>query len=307
MLDLPRLFTDASFRRSVIGHVASDPGLGQFWSWYEGQTVQAQAQALAAPLNKLRQYLLRPSLRRVLGQPKPIFRFRDVFRDTKVVLVPLNESLIGPLTAQLLGGLVVAETWSATLERASELDPTSRPASVWIDEVQNYLHLPTSFDSALNASRSMGVGWHLAHQFKAQLPAQMAAAVDSNARNKIVFRALDPRDAAATARQAPNLADVDFLSLDRFHAYATLVVGGASQPWCSLVTLPPPTATGLGERIRRASRDRYGAAMQVHERVVEGEAVPSPAADLRIGRKPLPTGSEHCRDNVPSTGEETTP
>ena len=287
LLDLPRLFTDPAFRRSVIGHVAHDPGLGQFWAWYEGQTPQAQAAAIAAPLNKLRQYLLRPSLRRILGQPEPFFGLRDVFRENKVVLVPLNEALIGPLTAQLLGSLIVAEAWSATLERATEQDPTSRPASVWIDEAQNFLHLPTSLDAALNASRSMGVGWHLAHQFRAQLPPGMRAAVDSNARNKVVFRPNDPDDARDMAKQAPELEAIDFMSLPQYAAYATLVTDGASQPWCSLTTLPPPGPTGLADRIREASRTTYGTTPTPgHPEEPETEA----PATGSSGTPPMPVG-----------------
>jgi hypothetical protein len=262
LLHLPQLFADHRFRRSVIGHVADDEGLGSFWAAWEAQSPQAQAAALAAPSNKWRQYLMRPSVRRILGQPRPTLRLRDVFREHKIVLAPLNDALIGPITAQLLGGLIVAETWAATLERASENEPTKRPASVWVDEVQNYLHLPTSLDDALAASRSMGVSWAMAHQFRSQLPPAMLAAADSNASNKIVFRPKDPKDAAAYARMAPELEPVDFMSLPPFEAYATLVADGAQQPWCSLRTLPPPAPTGLADRIRAASREQYGAATQ---------------------------------------------
>jgi energy-coupling factor transporter ATP-binding protein EcfA2 len=288
LLDLPRLLVEAPFRRSVIGHVVGDPGLGQFWAWYEAQSPQALATVLAAPLNKLRQYLLRPSVRRILGQAAPTFRLRDVFRERKVVLAPLNEALIGPITAQLLGGLLVAETWAATLERATEPHPMKHPGTVWVDEAQNFLNMPTSLDAALNASRSMGVSWNLAFQFRAQLPPAMAAAADSNARNKIVFKTSDPKDAAAFARQAPELEDIDFMTLPQYNAYATVVVGGASQPWCSLRTLPPPEPTGLGPRIRQASTTIYGApptdeAAQAAEASSGGE-LPSPV-DAPVGRK----------------------
>jgi hypothetical protein len=262
LLHLPQLFADHRFRRSVIGHVADDEGLSSFWAAWEAQSPQAQAAALAAPSNKWRQYLMRPSVRRILGQPRPTLRLRDVFRERKIVLAPLNDALIGPITAQLLGGLIVAETWAATLERASEHEPTKRPASAWVDEVQNYLHLPTSLDDALAASRSMGVSWAMAHQFRSQLPPAMLAAADSNASNKIVFRPKDPKDAAAYARMAPELEPVDFMTLPPFEAYATLVADGAQQPWCSLRTLPPPAPTGLADRIRAASREQYGATTQ---------------------------------------------
>ena len=97
LLELPRLLTDERFRASVIGDLMDDPGLGSFWFSYLAMSPGAQAQAIAAPLNKLRQYLLRPSLRAILGQARPAFRLRDVFRENKVVLVPLNEALIGPI------------------------------------------------------------------------------------------------------------------------------------------------------------------------------------------------------------------
>jgi hypothetical protein len=258
LLDLPRLFTDAGFRRQVIGEVAHDPGLASFWAWYNAQSAKSQAAAMAAPLNKLRQYLLRPSVRRIIGQAEPAFRLRDVFRTGKVVLVPLNDGLVGPITAQLIGSLIVAELWSATLERAAEHQPTKRPASIWIDEAQTFLHLPTSIDAALNASRSMGVSWNLAHQFRAQMPAGMLAAIDSNARNKLVFAPQDPKDAAAYAKHARGLETEDFLALGQYEAYTTVVANGASQRWCSVRTLPPPKPSGLGSRIRAASRSQYG-------------------------------------------------
>ena len=131
------------------------------------------------------------------------------------------------------------------------------PASVVIDEVQQYLHLPVSIDDALSRSRSYGVGWHLAHQHRAQLPHSTRAAVDSNAKSKIVFQPLDPDDAAAMAKQAPDLQAVDFLSLGQYQAYANLTAGGTPAGWALVRTLPPPELTGLGEQVRARSRERY--------------------------------------------------
>ena len=128
LVDLPRLLTDPRFRRQQVGRVQGDMALGGFWSWYEAQSPQAQATAIAPPLNKLRQFLLRPALIRMLDQRSGLFRLRDMFRENKIVLVPLNEGLIGPGTASLLGSLAIADLWQATQERADKPDAASGKA-----------------------------------------------------------------------------------------------------------------------------------------------------------------------------------
>jgi hypothetical protein len=258
LLDLPRLLTDAAFRRSVIGAVSSDPTLSSFWAGFEEMGPGARANMIAAPMNKLRKYLLRKNLAEVLGQSSPKFRFRDVFRDGKTVLVPLNDALIGPGAAQLLGSLVVAEVWMATLERATDKNPTSRPGMVFVDEVQQFLNLPTSIADALATSRSYGIGWHLAHQFRGQLAPSMRAAFDANARSKITF-ALGPDDARDLARMSPALDAEDFQALAPYELYANLVDTNAPAGWFSASTLTPRPDAGHGEAIRQASRRLYGA------------------------------------------------
>ena len=54
---------------------------------------------------------------------------------------------------------------------------------VFIDEFQDYLHLPTDLADALAEARGLGVGLTLAHQHLAQLRPQMRSAVLANARS----------------------------------------------------------------------------------------------------------------------------
>lgn len=271
LIDLPRLLTDAAFRRSVIGAVATDQTLSSFWAAFEEMSVGQRAAVIGPPMNKLRKFVLRPNVAAVLGQSRPAFRLRDVFRNgTHAVLVPLNDALLGPGAAQLLGSLIVAEVWMATLERAAEKEPTKRPGMVFVDEVQQFLNLPTSIADALATSRSYGVGWHLAHQFRDQLSPAMRSAFDANARSKVIF-ALGPDDARDMARMAPRLVVEDFQSLAPYEIYATLVDRGAPSEWFSAKTLPPEKPTGHGDLIRRANRDQYG-------RTVAND-VPSPAPE----------------------------
>jgi type IV secretory pathway TraG/TraD family ATPase VirD4 len=283
LLDLPRLLTDAGFRRSVVGAVAGDDALAAFWAGYEELSPGARANIIAAPMNKLRKYVLRKNLAAVLGQPRPRFRLRDVFREGKTVLVPLNDALLGPGAAQLLGSLVVAELWMATLERAGEREPMKRTAAIYIDEVQQFLNLPTSIGDALATSRSYGVSWNLAHQFRAQLPPGMRSAFDANARNKIVF-ALGAEDARDLARMAPALEAEDFMALPPYEIYAQVVDQGAPTGWFSARTLPPAKPLGTRDAALRASRDRYGATTPPPATSAEGESTePTPKVGPDVG------------------------
>lgn len=260
LADIARLFTDASFRRPYVGRVHGDLALGQFWAWYESQSPGSQAAAIAAPMNKLRQFLLRPAVVRMLDQRSGRFRLRDVFRKGQAVLVPLNEGLIGPGAASLLGSLVVAEVWQAVQERAGEPGAHTRPGTVYADEAPRFVHLPTSLADALAISRSLSVGWFLAAQFRSQFPPELRTAVDINARSKIVFATEhdDARD--LTTKLAPELEAADVMSLPRFHAYANVVAGGAPSGWGLVRTLPPPPVVSDIEAVRAAIRANYAPA-----------------------------------------------
>jgi hypothetical protein len=259
LLDLPRLWTDAKFRRTQVAAISDDVALAGFWGWYESLNPGAQANVIASPMNKLRQVLLRPAAVKILGQPRPGFRLRDVFRDRKIVLVPLNEGLIGPLTAQLIGSLVIAEVWQATQERATEKNHAKHPGFVYVDEADRFMNLPVSLADALARSRSLSVSWFLATQFWDQLPKEMKAAVKSNARTKVIFTLESDDDARTIARLAPELSDLDFMALGKHQVYVRLVADGITTGWALAETLPPTPATADPAEVRRVSRQHHHA------------------------------------------------
>lgn len=254
---LPLLLTNPGFRRSLTAGLNDPLALGPFWAWYESLSDGERNQAIAPLMNKLRQWILRPSLRAVLGQRQPCFDLRQVFTERKILLVPLRKGVLGPEAASLLGSLVVAQLWQVTQARAGIPAERRHPVLVYIDEVQDYLHLPTDLGDALAQARGLGVGFTLAHQFLGQLPAAMRGAVMSNARSKVCFQ-LAQEDAFQMVKGHPELTPEDFTALGQYQVYASLFARGAVTPYASGVTLAPSTATSDPARIKRLSRERYG-------------------------------------------------
>ena len=265
---LPTLLTDPTFRRKLTANITDYVGLVPFWAAYESMSPAQRDQAIAPVMNKLRQFLLRPALRAVLGQTDPLFEMSDLFTKRRIILVSLNKGLIGPESARLLGSLVVAQLWPMILGRAA-LPPERRHiVSVFIDEVQDYLTLPTDLADALSQSRGLGVGFTLAHQYRSQLPPALRAGVDTNARNKIVF-GLNAGDAHDMAAMAPGLEATDFMLLPRYGVYAHLMKNSHSTGWISGQTLPPTRSISDPAELKARSADNYGRA--AHE--VEAEVL----------------------------------
>jgi hypothetical protein len=209
-------------------------------------------------MNKVRTFLVRRRLRNILGQAEPRFDFDQALAHRNIVLVPLVKGLLGEESAALLGSLVVTRLWQAVQGRAG-LDPDARPVTfAYIDEFQDYLHLPMGVEAMLTQARSLGLGLTLAHQHLGQLPASVREAVLANARNRVIFQ-VAASDAQALARElAPDVKATDLQNLGRFEVVARLSSGGQVMRPVTGTTLGAPPTTGQAAAARLLSRARYG-------------------------------------------------
>ena len=258
LVDLPLVLTNTAYRQRLITTAGADPlGTGQFWAAYEALSEAQRQQWVGPVLTRLQPFLIRPHLRATLGQAAPSFDLGEVFTRRRIVLVSLNKGVLGAESARLLGSLLVGQLWPLILARAA-VEPSRRHVvSVFIDEVQDYLSLPGSLADALAQARSLGAAFHLAHQYRGQLPAALKAGIDANARNKIIF-SLSAADAAELARQAIDLEAADFQLLPRFGVYARTMHHGRENPWCHATTLPPTPLVQDALALRASSQARYG-------------------------------------------------
>ena len=257
LLWLPPLLTDENFRHKITKDVKDKITLKPFWSTFDNLRPAEREQWVAPVLNKMRQFLFRPGLRGILGQSHPKFQLTDLFSQRKIVLVPLNRGTVGAESARLLGSLVVGLTWTLALSRANVAPERRHLVSLYIDELQDYLTLPTDLSDALAQARGLGVGITMAHQYRAQLPYEIRAGVDANARNKIIF-GLNASDAREIATMAPGLEALDFMLLPRYQIYTNFMSGGRQTGWIQGKTIPAPPALHTAAEIKARSQTRYG-------------------------------------------------
>ena len=313
LVDLPLLLTNAAYRQRLIAASGADPlGTGQFWAAYEALSEAQRQQWVGPVLTRLQPFLIRPHLRATLGQAAPSFDLGEVFTRRRIVLVSLNKGVLGAESARLLGSLLVGQLWPLILARAA-VEPSRRHVvSVFIDEVQDYLSLPGSLADALAQARSLGAAFHLAHQYRGQLPAALKAGIDANARNKIIF-SLSAADAAELARQAIDLEAADFQLLPRFGVYARTMHHGRENLWCHATTLPPTPPVQDALALRASSQARYGQdAAQVEAALLarlgqHGEMTGDDVAQIATDDTTGERGGEATNDGTgPATGASAT-
>ena len=159
--------------------------------------------------------------------------------------------------------------------------------SIFIDELQDYLALPTSFSDALSQARGLGVAYTVAHQYRGQLPPDILAGVDANCRNKIIF-GLNSDDAKALAAQAQELEPLDFMTLPRYEIYTAFQSDGSATGWISARTLPPPEPVRMAAELKAESMKRYGVtAAKTEQSLIQLMMPPTPPPDSLINDAPI--------------------
>ncbi|MGI5151454.1 hypothetical protein ACQEVC_34660 [Plantactinospora sp. CA-294935] len=235
------------------------------------------------------------------------FRLTDVL-DGGVLLVRLPPTL-GDDTVRLTGSLLLAALLHAASGRADKREADRLDASLILDECQAFLHLPIGVDDALAQARAWHLSLVLAHQHLGQLTGKMAAAIDANARNKVLF-SLSPRDARDLAHHvAPYFEPEDLAHRDAYGIVCRLVIDARDGEPFSLNTRPaPPTWPGRAEELRAAARDRGLPAVERHAMAQAKQLGPN-APPKTAGQPAWPTHptSNPTHDLTEAADEHTNP
>jgi hypothetical protein len=212
LIDLPRLYTDAAFRETLIARVR-DPVTARFWRQeYPQYDERYRAEAAAPILNKAGQFAASPALRAIMGQVSPKFDLAHAIDNRQILIANLAKGQIGEQATNLLGSLLVSHLQLVAMGR-SALAPEKRvPFFAHIDEFQSFG--TSSFASLLSEARKFATHFCLANQFTEQLLPPVRAAVLGNAGTVLVLRVsgadadllapeFDPLPASELVSQSP--------------------------------------------------------------------------------------------------------
>jgi hypothetical protein len=276
---IPVLLTDPLFRLRTVGELTDPLGLDSFWIWFGRLTDHQRNEAIGPVLNKLRDFLVRPRLRRVLCQVHSTINPRRVVDSGQILLADLSVGRWGETASSLVGSFLVAKLWQAVLARSSVEESQRRDFFLFIDEFQHFLGMPGPFGDALAEARGLRLSLALANQHLGQLPREIRDAVGSNARSKLVFQC-GQDDASYLVREFAPLDATALMSLPRFEAAARISARGQTSRPFTIRTVSPANAVGVltADEVRASSLERFGREAAEIDRELRAtfEAAPAP-------------------------------
>lgn len=259
LCDVPVLLMNRDVRARLTKRLDDPIGLRPFWQEYEAFSDGQRAQMIGPVMNKLRSFLLRPTVRNVLGQSRSSIDLADILDRGGILLVNLSKGALGEESSRLLGAFVVARVWQAALRRTQRRERWRPDFNLYLDEFQNYLHLPQSLDDVLAEARAYRLNLTLANQNVGQLHASARSAVEANARSKVVFQ-VSQEDGRHLAREFAPLSEAQLEALDLHQVGVRLCQGGRSEPAFTAMTEPAPPSLGEDHsaQLAKLSLNRYG-------------------------------------------------
>jgi len=259
LCEVPILLLNRDVRARLTKNLDDPIGLRPFWQEYEGFAEGQRAQMVGPVLNKLRTFLLRPTVRNVLGQSRSSLDLPAVMDRCGILLVNLSKGTLGEESSRLLGAFIVSRLWQAALRRASRPESWRPDFNLYLDEFQNYLHLPQSLDDVLAESRAYRLNLTLANQHLSQLSDATRQAVEANARSKVVFQ-LSQEDARHLAREFSPLTESHLQTLSLRQVAIRLCLQSHAEAAFTAVTMPAPSSLGAEHAAHLAERSlgHYG-------------------------------------------------
>jgi len=257
LIDIPRIFSDPVFVRQLLIKV-TDPLVRDFWEKEMlKMTEQYKSEMLGYLISKVGRFVENSMMRNIIGQSRSGIDFNDIMNNGKILLVNLSKGRVGEMNSALLGLIVVAKLQMAAFRRAEERNEEARrDFYLYMDEFQSFT--TDSIATILAEARKYRLNLVLAHQFIGQLTEKIRDAVFGNAGSLVAFR-VGPEDAEFLVKYfEPVFNESDLINIDNRHAYAKLLINGATtMPFNIATETSPESSLDEAEKLRELCRQKY--------------------------------------------------
>ena len=237
LLDIMRILTDKDFRKKIVDNL-KDPVVKSFWvNEFARYHDRFQVEAIAPIQNKVGQFLTNPLIRNIIGQKKSSFDIRQIMDEGKILIANLSKGLMGESNSALLGAMLVTKLSQAALSRADIAEEKRPDFYLYVDEFQTFA--TEAFVNILSEARKYHLSLIISHQYIAQLPETVGAAIFGNIGTFVVFR-VGADDAEWLEKEfAPEFMATDLVNLAKYNIYLKLMIEGVTSKAFSAVTMAP--------------------------------------------------------------------
>lgn len=258
LVDLPRIFTDAEYRKRKIARI-KNPVVIDFWEKEASKTTGDYGLQNMTPYitSKFGNFIANDYIRPIIGQAKSAFNFREVMDNGKILLVRLSKGRIGDINAQLLGLIITGKILMSALARGEMDEKDRRDFYFYIDEFQNFT--TDSIAVILAEARKYRLELILAHQYIQQLSDNIREAVFGNVGSLISFR-VGTTDTETLVKQFnPPFTERDLINIENQNAFIRILIKGQpTKPFNIKTRFYEKGSKEVAAKLKELSRLTYG-------------------------------------------------
>ncbi len=262
LMEISKTLADPDFRKYKLSK-CSNPVVKDFW---QKEAEKAGGEASLANMvpyitSKLSTFVSNDIMRPIIGQQQSAFNLRKVMDEKKILLVNLSKGRIGEMNAYLLGMVLVGKILISALSRTDAPREERKDFYLYLDEFQNFI--TDSIAIILSEARKYRLNLNIAHQYIGQLVKNQDTSIrDSifgNIGTVISFKVGADDAEFLTKEFAPVFSAHDLVNIDKFNAYAKLIIDNQPTRAFNMKTFPMDReGIDLSEQIKKISSLKYG-------------------------------------------------
>lgn len=238
LLDVPRLFTDETYREFKTKKVKNAVVKNFREKTYQAMGDREKQEIIPYFTSKFVSFNTNRLIRNIIGQTQTAIRFREAMDSQKIILVSLSKGKIWEINAQLLGMIIVSQIYNGAMARANTAKEDRKDFFLYVDEFQNFVS--GTFADILSEARKYRLALVMAHQYIAQLEAakglwwdgggksDVKAAVFGNCGTIQSFKIGAPDAEFLEKEYAPVLWAQDIIGIANYKTYCKLNIDNST-------------------------------------------------------------------------------